>query len=55
MAWQVLSGRNPSPYERCEVDSDWRIAPLLRRLLNDMLNEDPHARPSALRLTEGLE
>ena len=50
MAWQVISGRSPTPYEPCAVDSRWSIAPLLRNLLN----ENPSARPSALQLKEGL-
>ena len=50
MAWQVISGRSPTPYEPCAVDSRWCIAPLLRNLLN----ENPSARPSALQLKEGL-
>ena len=50
MAWQVISGRSPSPYEPCAVDRRWRIAPLLRNLLD----ETPSARPSALQLKEGL-
>ena len=54
MAWQVISGRSPSPYEPRAVDSRWRIAPLLRDLLNRMLNRSPSARPSALQLKEGL-
>ena len=50
IAWQVLSGRSPSPYAPCTVESRWRIAPLLRNLLN----ENPTARPTALQLKEGL-
>ena len=58
IVWEVYTGRQPSQFDRCEVDANWSVAPLLQgggaTGHGGALAPEMERRPSAQHLKDAL-